>query len=124
MRVGSRFEAVAHARLGDDVLGVRRCRLGSRLRQQRRRSNREFDLTFEVTAHEPPRRHTVNGTVFDVDTTMEFTFEPRDAGTRVTMAATVQGRSLRAPLAPLVTREMHKSTVTALQALKRQLGAA
>jgi hypothetical protein len=110
MRVGSRFEAVAHARLGDDVLGVRRCRLGSRLRQQRRRSNREFDLTFEVTAHEPPRRHTVKGTVFGVDTTMEFTFEPRDAGTRVTMAATVKGRSLRALVAPLVTREMHEST--------------
>jgi hypothetical protein len=39
------------------------------------------------------------------------------------MAATVEGRSLRALLAPLVTREMHKSTVTALQVLQRQLGA-
>jgi hypothetical protein len=111
---------VTHA----EVIDGGAVRLGSRLRQQRRRDNREFDLTFEVTAHEPPRRHTVKGTVFGVDTTMEFTFEPRDAGTRVTMAATVKGRSLRALLAPLVTREMHKSTVTALQALQRQLGAA
>ena len=122
MRVGSRFEAVAHARLGDDVLGVRRCRLGSRLRQQRRRSNREFDLTFEVTAHEPPRRHTVKGTVFGVDTTMEFTFEPRcrHAGDHGCDGEGSQSARVGCPARDAGDARVD---VTALQAIQRQLGA-
>ena len=96
---------------------------GAQLRQHRRRNNREFDLVFQVAAHEPPRRHVVEGTVLGVDTTMEFTLAPRDPGTRVTMDATVTGRGLRGLLAPVVTREMRKSTVRALVALQAQLGA-
>jgi Polyketide cyclase / dehydrase and lipid transport len=96
---------------------------GSRLRQHRRRNNREFDLVFKVAAHEPARRHVVEGAVLGVPTTMEFTVEPRGSGTRVTMGATVTGRGLRGLLAPVVTREMRKSTVNALAALRGQLGA-
>jgi hypothetical protein len=54
---------------------------------------------------------------------VEFTLAPRDRGTRVTMDATVTGRGLRGLLAPIVTREMRKSTVSALAALRDQLGA-
>jgi hypothetical protein len=106
-----------------EVIGGGPVRQGSRLRQHRRRNNREFDLVFEVVAHEPPRRHVVRGTVFGLDTTMEFPFEPRGPGTRVTMAAIVTGQGLRGLLAPLVTNEMRKSTVGALTALSGQLGA-
>ena len=49
--------------------------------------------------------------------------EPSGAGTRVTMTATVEGRGLRRLLAPVVTREMRKSTVAALAALQTHLGA-
>jgi len=37
---------------------------------------------LQGAAHEPPRRHVVKGTVFGVDTTMEFSLEPRGSGTR------------------------------------------
>lgn len=96
---------------------------GAQLRQHRRRNNREFDLVFQVAAHEPPRRHVVTGRVFGVDTTMEFALAPRGPGTRVTMDATVTGRGVRRLLAPVVAREMRKSTVRALAALRDQLGA-
>jgi Polyketide cyclase / dehydrase and lipid transport len=103
------------------VLGGGPVRLGSQLRQHRRRGQREFDLTFTVTEHEPPRRHTVEGTVFGVRTTMAFDIEPRQVGSRVTMTATVDGRGPRRLLAPIVTREMRKSTVAALAALRAHL---
>jgi carbon monoxide dehydrogenase subunit G len=96
---------------------------GAQLRQHRRRNNREFDLVFQVAAHEPPRRHVVTGRVFGVDTTMEFALAPRGPGTRVTMDATVTGGGVRRLLAPVVAREMRKSTVRALAALQAQLGA-
>lgn len=47
-----------------EVVGGGPVGVGSLLRQQRLRNNREFDLEFEVTEHEPPRRHVVEGTVF------------------------------------------------------------
>jgi carbon monoxide dehydrogenase subunit G len=106
-----------------EVIDDGRVEVGSKLRQHRKRGRREFDLVFEVTGHDPPRRHAVEGSVFGVDTTMSFTLEPSGAGTRVTMTATVEGRGLRRLLAPVVTSEMRKSTVTALAALQTHLGA-
>jgi hypothetical protein len=107
-----------------EVVGGGPVRVGSRLRQHRRRGQREFDLTFEVTEHDRPHRHVVEGTVFGVQTTMAFAIEPRPVGSRVTMAATVRGRGPRRLLAPIVTREMRKSTVAALAALRARLDAA
>jgi carbon monoxide dehydrogenase subunit G len=106
-----------------EVVGGGPVAVGSKLRQHRRRNRREFDLLFDVTAHDPPRRHVVEGSVFGVDTTMSFTTEPSGAGTRVTMTADVQGRGFRRLLAPVVTSEMRKSTVAALAALGAHLGA-
>jgi carbon monoxide dehydrogenase subunit G len=106
-----------------EVVGGGPVAVGSKLRQQRRRNGRDFDLTFEVTGHDPPRRHVVEGSVLGVDTTMSFTLRPEGAGTRVTMTADVRGRGLRRLLAPVVTGEMRKSTVAALAALRARLGA-
>jgi hypothetical protein len=106
-----------------EVVGDGPLEVGSKLRQHRRRGRREFDLVFEVTGHDPPRRHVVEGSVFGVDTTMSFTLEPRGTGTRVAMTAAVEGRGLRRFLAPVVTSEMRRSTVAALAALQRHLGA-
>jgi hypothetical protein len=92
--------------------------------QHRRRGDREFDLNFTVIAHEPPRRHIVTGQVFGVDTTMAFTFAEHESSTRVTMTASVVGHGVRRLLAPVVAREMHKSTVSALAALEERLGRA
>lgn len=105
--------------IGDGEVGV-----GSRLVQHRRRGDRDFDLTFTVIAHEPPHRHIVTGQVFGVDTTMAFTFDEHESGTRVTMTASVTGRGVRRLLAPAVAREMHKSTVSALANLAAGLGRA
>lgn len=95
--------------------------VGSRLRQYRTRNGRDFVLEFRVTAHEPPRRHVVEGTVFGVATTMTFLVEPGDDGTQVTMDADVRGRGLSVLLAPIVTREMRKSAIAALAGLQRLL---
>lgn len=104
-----------------EVVGGGEVGVGTELRQHRRRGDRDFTLTFRVTEHDRPRRHTVQGQVFGVDTTMDFAFEDLAQGTRVTMTATVTGRGLRALLAPVIAREMRKSTVNALAALSGQL---
>jgi carbon monoxide dehydrogenase subunit G len=101
-----------------EVVGRGPVGVGSKLRQHRKRNRREFDLVFEVTGHDPPRRHVVQGSVLGLDTTMSFLLEPKGAGTRVTMTANVEGRGLRRLLAPVVTSEMRKSTVAALAALQ------
>jgi carbon monoxide dehydrogenase subunit G len=106
-----------------EVVGGGPVEVGSKLRQHRRRNRREFDLVFEVTGHDPPGRHVVEGSVFGVDTAMSFTLQPKGAGTRVTMTADVRGRGPRRLLAPVVTSEMRKSTVAALAALRARLGA-
>ena len=107
-----------------EVVGGGPVGVGAQLRQHRKRGNREFDLTFRVVSHDPPRRHTVTGQVFGVDTTMDFDFTDHDGGTSVTMSATVTGSGLRSLLAPIVAREMRKSTVMALAALRQRLGSA
>jgi carbon monoxide dehydrogenase subunit G len=106
-----------------EVVGGGPVGVGSRLRQHRLRNNRDFVLEFDVRTHEPPRRHVVEGSVFGVATTMAFVIEPAAEGSRVTMEADVKGRGLSVLLAPIVTREMRKSTVAALRQL-RQLRAA
>lgn len=104
-----------------EVIGGGPVGIGSRLRQHRTRNGRNLTLEFDVIEHDPPRRHVVQGSVFGVATTMAFTVDPVDDGSRVTMEADVRGRGLSALLAPLVTREMRKSTVTALEQLGRRL---
>jgi hypothetical protein len=106
-----------------EVVGGGPVAVGSRLRQHRRRGNRDFDLDFVVTAHDPPVRHTVAGAVFGVDTTMDFAFAEHGPATRVTMTANVTGKGPRGLLAPIVAREMRKSTVAALAALRQRFGA-
>jgi Polyketide cyclase / dehydrase and lipid transport len=106
-----------------EVVGGGPVDVGSKLRQHRRRNGREFDLFFEVTGHDPPRRHVVEGSVFGVATVMSFALQSTGAGTRVTMTADVRGRGLRRLLAPVVTGEMRRSTVAALAALRAHLGA-
>ena len=107
-----------------DVVGGGEVEVGSQLVQHRRRGDREFALSFTVIAHEPPNRHIVTGQVFGVDTTMAFTFAEHESGTRVTMTASVIGHGVRRLLAPVVAREMHKSTASAVAALERKLGRA
>jgi hypothetical protein len=104
-----------------EVVGGGPVGVGARLHQHRRRNGREFDLFFEVTGHDPPRRHVVRGSVFGVETVMSFALEPEGAGTRVTMTADVRGRGLHRLLASAVTSEMRKSTVAALAALRARL---
>lgn len=44
--------------------------------------------------------------------------EPTEDGTRVTMDAHVRGKGLSGVLAPIVTREMRRSTIAALSDLQ------
>jgi len=60
--------------------------------------------------------------VFGVDTAIDFTFAEHGAGTRVTMTATVTGKGIRSLLVPIVAREMRKSIVAGLTALRQRLG--
>ena len=57
-----------------------------------------------------------------MNTTMDFDFTEHGSGTSVTMTATVTGSGVRQLLAPIVAREMRKSTVAALAALRQRLG--
>lgn len=102
-----------------DVVGGEPVEVGTRVRQHRRRGRREFVLEFEVTAHERPNRHVVKGSVLGVATTMTFLIAPAEGGSILTMDADVRGRGLGRVLAPVVGREMRKSTVAALDHLRR-----
>jgi uncharacterized protein YndB with AHSA1/START domain len=104
-----------------EVIGGEPVRVGSLLRQHRRRGNREFDLTFEVIEHDRPHWHTVKGAVFGVETLMTFEFTNQATGTRITQTAEVSGKGLRAPLARVVAKEMRKSVVTGLEQLRSRL---
>jgi uncharacterized protein YndB with AHSA1/START domain len=104
-----------------EVIGGEPVRVGSLLRQHRRRGNREFDLTFEVIEHDRPHRHTVKGAVFGVETLMTFEFTNQATGTLITQTAEVSGKGLRAPLARVVAKEMRKSVVTGLEQLRSRL---
>ena len=104
-----------------EVIGGGPVEVGTRLRHHRRRGKREFDLEFEVTAHERPSRHAVEGSVFGVATTMTFLITQVDGGSSVTMDAYVRARGVRRVLAPIVSQEMRKSTVAALNNLRRIL---
>ena len=79
-----------------EVIGGEPVRVGSLLRQHRRRGNREFDLTFEVIEHDRPHRHTVKRAVFGVETLMTFEFTNQATGTLITQTAEVSGKGLRA----------------------------
>jgi uncharacterized protein YndB with AHSA1/START domain len=104
-----------------EVIGGEPVRVGSLLRQHRRRGNKEFDLTFEVIEHDRPHRHTVKGAVFGVETLMTFEFTNQATGTLITQTAEVSGKGLRAPLARAVAKEMRKSVVTGLEQLRSRL---
>lgn len=104
-----------------EVVGGGQVEVGSELQQHRRRNNRAFTLNFTVTDHQLPTRHVVTGAVFGIDTTMAFRLDEVSDGTRVTMTADVAGRGLGRLMAPMVTREMRKSTVSALAALQAKL---
>ena len=104
-----------------EVIGDEPVRVGSVLRQHRRRGNKEFDLTFEVIEHDRPHRHTVKGAVFGVQTLMTFEFTNQATGTLISQTAEVSGKGLRAPLARVVAKEMRKSVVTGLEQLRSRL---
>jgi hypothetical protein len=53
---------------------------------------------------------------------MALLLEPAEEGTRVTMDVQVRGEGPSRLLAPIVTREMRKSSVAALADLRRLLG--
>jgi hypothetical protein len=104
-----------------EVVGGGPVEVGAHLRQHRKRNNREFALDFEVIEHAPPSRHVVAGSVFGVGTTIAFMIDPAEAGSRVTMDANLPGRGLGVLMAPIVAREMRKSTVAALAQLQHIL---
>jgi uncharacterized protein YndB with AHSA1/START domain len=104
-----------------EVIGGEPVRVGSLLRQHRRRGNKEFDLTFEVIEHDRPQRHTVKGAILGVETLMTFEFTNQATGTLITQTAEVSGQGLRAPLARVVAKEMRKSVVTGLEQLRSRL---
>ncbi len=66
---------------------------------------RNVDLRYEVTAYDPPRRIVLTGTSDSVGAVDEITFEPTEAGTRVTYVAsfTFNNPVVRL-IAPLVLR--------------------
>jgi uncharacterized protein YndB with AHSA1/START domain len=95
--------------------------VGSTVRTRLRSMGRDYEYTWEIVEHEPPRRMRVESTSGPFPTTLTFEFDGRDGGTQVT--ASVMGRPtgmLRA-LQPMISRTTQQNLDRGYARLKRLL---
>ena len=97
-------------------------RVGSRATDTRKVPGGKRDVTYEITAHEPPRRAAfrgVNGPIRPVGT---VTVEPAgDGRSRLTLELDFEGHGLGKLMLPLVRRDARKQVPADHQRLKERL---
>lgn len=91
---------------------------GSKLKQIRKRGQKEMTTVVEVVTHEPPKTHAVKARILGVDSTFTFTFEQENKGTRVQFEAKILGRGLGRIFEGPLAKTMEKSDDKLLERLK------
>ena len=97
-------------------------RVGTRAWERRRAGRRTFESTYEITAHDPPRRSSFRGVDGPVRPVGTVTVEPAgDGGSRVTLELDLVGHGLGKLLAPLARSQARKQVPADQQRLKERL---
>jgi uncharacterized membrane protein len=97
--------------------------VGARGRDVRRFMGRRTETTYEVVAHEPPRRFAVRSRSGPVPVQAGYTFEAVGTGTRVRSVAELTLGGPARLLAPILTRVLQRQHARDLRRLKTVLEA-
>ena len=95
---------------------------GSKLRQIRKRGQKEMRTVVEVIAHEPPKTHAVKARILGVDSTFAFSFNQENGGTRVQFEAKIIGRGFGKLFERPLARMMENADDKLLERLKSAIG--
>ena len=96
-------------------------RVGTRATEVRKVPGGTREISYEITAHDPPRTASfrgINGPVRPVGT---VTVEPAGSGSRVTLELDFEGHGIGKLLLPLVRRDAQKHVPGDQQRLKERL---
>ena len=99
--------------VGEGPLGV-----GTKTREVRKFMGRRLESVAEVTAYEPNAKIAFKSTSGPVQYEASYTFEPVDAGTKVTIVGEADTGGFFKLAEGLVVRQFEKEMQTALAALK------
>ncbi|HKP19241.1 MAG TPA: SRPBCC family protein [Gaiellaceae bacterium] len=99
-------------------------KVGSRARDRRKVPGGEQEITYEITAHDPPRSASFRGVDGPVRPLGTVQVEPSGGGSRVTIELDFQGHGLGGKvLLPLVRSQARKQVPRDQQKLKERLEA-
>jgi uncharacterized membrane protein len=97
-------------------------KVGSRARDRRKVPGSVQEITYEITAHDPPRSASFRGVDGPVRPVGTVTVAPADGGSRVTLQLDFEGHGLGGKLLlPLVRRQARKQVPRDQQRLKERL---
>lgn len=95
--------------------------VGSTLRTRFRSMGKDYEYTWQVVEHEPPRRMKVESTSGPFPTTLAFQFSERDGGTWVEASVTGRPTGVLRLMQPMVARTTQKNLDVGYARLKRLL---
>jgi uncharacterized membrane protein len=96
-------------------------RVGSRARDKRQVPGGVREITYEITAHDPPRSASFRGIDGPVRVVGSVTVTPSGEGSRVTLELEFEGRGLGKLLLPMVRGQARKQVPKDQQRLKERL---
>jgi uncharacterized membrane protein len=83
--------------------------VGSTVRTKLRSMGKDYEYTWEIVQHEPPKRMRVESTSGPFPTTLEFEFEGRDGDTQVNASVTGRPTGMMRVLQPMIARTTQKN---------------
>jgi uncharacterized membrane protein len=98
-------------------------KVGSRARDRRKVPGSVQEITYEITAHDPPRSASFRGVDGPVRPIGTVTVTPADGGSRVTLELDFKGHGFGKLLLPLVRSQARKQVPRDQQQLKERLEA-
>jgi uncharacterized membrane protein len=96
-------------------------RVGSRAREKREVPGGPRDITYEITAHDPPRSASFRGIDGPIRVVGTVTVEPSGDGSRLTLQLDFEGRGMGKLLLPMVRSHARKEVPADQQRLKERL---
>ena len=93
-------------------------RVGTRIDEVVQFLGRKFDVTLEVTEHEPMKRSAIRASKAPVPMTGSYEFEPVDGGTRFTLQGETDAHGLFKLAEPAFARIARREWQTNLEQLK------
>jgi uncharacterized membrane protein len=95
--------------------------VGSTVRTRLRSMGRDYEYTWEIVEHEPPKRMRVESTSGPFPTTLAFEFDPEDGGTWVKASVTGRPTGMLRVLQSMIARTTQQNLDRGYARLKRLL---